>query len=354
MSSGFVPVQWNRKKFVYDGFVVAGVVLYTQLFMHFGRAALQQGEAITPQILGMRAWGSCAFLMVTLILCIGPLARLDRRFLPILFNRRHFGVIAFGVATWHAYQVLSYYQAYGRLQKLDALLAYDNAFTGSSVPFQFFGVGALLIFGVMALSSHDFWQRALGPSLWKWIHMGVYLAYALVVAHVFFGELQWERHPTFATFFAGAPAIVVGLHLMAAWVSRHPDQATPLWVEMGGKRWLRAGRPTDIPLDAAKPLAVPGGERIALVRSGAQVSAIHGVCAHQGGPLYEGRVIDGCLTCPWHGWQYRASDGTSPPPFTERLPTYEVALHGGELVVNPIPLPPGTPTTPVQLDAGEP
>ena len=41
----------------------------------------------------MRAFGSCAFLMLTLILCIGPLARLDARFLPLLYNRRHFGVL---------------------------------------------------------------------------------------------------------------------------------------------------------------------------------------------------------------------------------------------------------------------
>ena len=37
-----------------------------------------------------RAFGACAFVMLTVILAIGPLARLDRRFLPLLYNRRHF------------------------------------------------------------------------------------------------------------------------------------------------------------------------------------------------------------------------------------------------------------------------
>ena len=52
-----------------------------------------------------------------------------------------------------------------------------------------------------------------------------------------------------------------------------------------------------LPEDRATPVFVPGGERIALVRHAQGVSAVHGVCAHQGGPLYEGKVIDGCLTC---------------------------------------------------------
>ena len=42
-----------------------------------------------------------------------------------------------------------------------------------------------------------------------------------------------------------------------------------------------------MPEDRARPLCVPGAERIAIVRHRDQVSALHGVCAHQGGPLYE-------------------------------------------------------------------
>lgn len=51
----------------------------------------------------MRAYVNCAFLMLT-ILAIGPLARLDTWFLPLLHNRRHFGVItgqSCGAAVWN-------------------------------------------------------------------------------------------------------------------------------------------------------------------------------------------------------------------------------------------------------------
>ena len=59
--------------------------------------------------------------------------------------------------------------------------------------------------------------------------------------------------------------------------------------------------------------------------------------------LGEGRIVDGCITCPWHGYQYRLADGCAPPPFTEKLATYRVRLERGILEVDPRPLPPGTP-----------
>ena len=47
--------------------------------------------------------------MLTMILSIGPLARLDRRFLPLLYNRRHFGVLTFLVAALHVCLMLDWY-----------------------------------------------------------------------------------------------------------------------------------------------------------------------------------------------------------------------------------------------------
>ena len=49
------------------------------------------------------------------------------------------------------------------------------------------------------------------------------------------------------------------------------------------------------------------------------------VCQHQNGPLGEGKVVDGCVVCPWHGYEYRPETGASPPPFTEKVPTYRRA-----------------------------
>jgi len=51
------------------------------------------------------------------------------------------------------------------------------------------------------------------------------------------------------------------------------------------------------------------------------------------------------VTCPWHGYQYRLTDGCAPPPFTEKLATYRVRVSHGVIEVDPRPLPPGTPAS---------
>ncbi|SMP77966.1 Ferredoxin subunit of nitrite reductase or a ring-hydroxylating dioxygenase [Neorhodopirellula lusitana] len=52
------------------------------------------------------------------------------------------------------------------------------------------------------------------------------------------------------------------------------------------------------------------GERIiAVFRHQGSWFAMDAMCSHQGGPLAEGVVKDGCVTCPWHGWQYDLATG---------------------------------------------
>ena len=80
-----------------------------------------------------------------------------------------------------------------------------------------------------------------------------------------------------------------------------------------------------------------------MFRNGNKVYAVSNVCRHQGGPLGEGRIIDGCITCPWHGFQYRPEDGQSPPPFTEKIATYATRIVDGVVQVSAIPNAPGTP-----------
>jgi nitrite reductase/ring-hydroxylating ferredoxin subunit len=107
--------------------------------------------------------------------------------------------------------------------------------------------------------------------------------------------------------------------------------------------WIVVGAPYSIPDKCAAIVNAPAGERIAIFRDGNRVGAVTNLCAHQNGPLGEGRIVDGCITCPWHGYQYKLDDGCAPPPFTEKLSTYRLRLRGGIVEVDPRPLPPGTP-----------
>jgi nitrite reductase/ring-hydroxylating ferredoxin subunit len=52
---------------------------------------------------------------------------------------------------------------------------------------------------------------------------------------------------------------------------------------------------------------------------------MHNVCAHAGGPLAEGTLVDGCIECPWHGSRFRLTDGRARRgPTVYDQPSYEV------------------------------
>jgi len=66
------------------------------------------------------------------------------------------------------------------------------------------------------------------------------------------------------------------------------------------------------------------GEVIALYRHSGILYAIDGICMHQGGPLARGRVFDGTVVCPWHGWQYELATGNHAPTCKPMLKTYKI------------------------------
>ena len=70
--------------------------------------------------------------------------------------------------------------------------------------------------------------------------------------------------------------------------------------------------------------------RIALFNLAGDIYAIEDVCTHDGGPLVEGTVIDGCeVQCPRHGARFdiRTGGAVGFPAF-EATNTYEVRVEG--------------------------
>ena len=340
MSVGFRAVQWNRDKLIYDGILLSAVALYiggfSAIYWH-----LHPPKNLPDAIdIWIRAFGTCAFLMLTAILSIGPLARLNRRFLPLLYNRRHFGVLTFFVALLHVGFMLDWYIVQNNLPNLATeLTTWKDYGKFIGFPFKVLGIGALLVLFLMAATSHDFWLMFLSPRIWKALHMALYVAYALVVMHVALGMMQYERTPLIPLMLVGGAGTIAMLHLLAGWRERKIDMGSAA----SSEGWLAVGPPRSIPDKGARIIAAPGGERIAVFRDGEQIGALTNLCAHQNGPLGEGRIIDGCVTCPWHGYQYRLSNGCAPAPFTEKLVTYRVRLNRGTVEVDPRPLAPGTP-----------
>lgn len=339
MSAGYQAVQWNRSKYVYDAILLLGVAAYIGTFMYIGAQSHAPKNLLDWLDLRIRAFGTCAFLMLTIILSIGPLARLNSKFLPLLYNRRHFGVLTFLVAAFHAWSMVEWFAIQNALPNLvQELTDWPSYFKFIDFPFKTLGITALLILMVMAATSHDYWLSFLGPPVWKALHMAVYIAYGLVVLHVALGAMQDEDSLGITLLLAGSLAAVTLLHLLAGWRERAGDRGR-VTVDDG---WLVVGPPQSIPDKGARIVAISGGERIAVFRDGDAIGALTNLCAHQNGPIGEGRIVGGLVTCPWHGYQYRLKDGCAPPPFTEKLATYQVRVRNGVIEVNSRPLAAGT------------
>lgn len=321
-------VNWNPAKRRYD-LVAAGVAL---LAVGAGTvvSALARPEA-TPETALLRALGGTAFLLLHGILAIGPLARLDRRWLPLLYNRRHLGVLTALLGTIHGTFALIQFHALGdTFPILSALTAEGVSARGSDLPFQPFGVAALVVLILLAATSHDGWQTALGPRAWKRLHLGAYVAYALLGIHVAFGALRAEPRPWLALAVIAGAALLVALHVAAARKDRAGDGAARPVAE----DWIDAGLLAELP-EGRGALLRTATAKYALFRQGNAVHCVSNVCRHQLGPLSEGRIIDGCITCPWHGYQYRPEDGRSPPPFDDRIETYPTRIVEGRVFVSP-------------------
>ena len=207
MSASYKPVGWNRNKLIYDAVLIIACAAYILIFLRLAPMFSDGAALVDVPIERMRAYGSLAFLLMSLVLAIGPLARLDSRFLPLLYNRRHLGVLTALVATAHAAAVLDWYYAFSPTPKLLALFTSNTSFGQvAGFPFEMFGVFALLVLAVLAATSHDFWLSFLTPPVWKAIHMGIYPAYAAVVLHVALGPLSAGRDPVLAALVAASVA----------------------------------------------------------------------------------------------------------------------------------------------------
>src|SRR5947209_8273420 len=213
MGVEYVSVQWNRQKKFYDAVLIGGVAAYLVIFSVLTKILFPH---VTDEIMLMRAFGTAAFLLLHVILSIGPLCRLNPNFLPMLYNRRHAGVTMFTLGLIHAALVVITYHAGGDTNPILSIFKGSPLNVSiSGVPFQPFGFFALVILFLMAATSHDFWLANLSAPVWKSLHMMVYVAYALLVLHVTFGALQGEGSSLYVVAVALGLIAVLGLHIVA-------------------------------------------------------------------------------------------------------------------------------------------
>ncbi len=128
--------------------------------------------------------------------------------------------------------------------------------------------------------------------------------------------------------FLSAGAYVGGdvVYMLGNMVNRHAFRGA-------GTKWiaLEPAEMEDGKIPEGRPIkAKLGINQLVLVRQGEAILALHDTCAHAGGPLNEGKLVDGTIECPWHYSRYRPENGhVVGGPSVYDQPAYEVRAKDG-------------------------
>lgn len=141
-----------------------------------------------------------------------------------------------------------------------------------------------------------------------------------------------------------ARLVTIG-HRYAEIYARLWDEDEAMMVERDRALAARRNRPRDRaePLDlgsvdsvrAALPMVVEyGGERFRIIQLDGELVVHAATCPHWLGPLDVAEVINGCITCPWHGYRFDVSSGASLDGRDLSLPTPpRIGLQGGRVIL---------------------
>ena len=64
----------------------------------------------------------------------------------------------------------------------------------------------------------------------------------------------------------------------------------------------------DLDSKQARFVKAPWGE-FALYETGGKLFCAQAFCPHMEGPLFEGSISGGIVTCPWHSWRFELENG---------------------------------------------
>jgi nitrite reductase/ring-hydroxylating ferredoxin subunit len=97
-------------------------------------------------------------------------------------------------------------------------------------------------------------------------------------------------------------------------------------------RFVKLATLEELPVGGAKEVEFEG-RVYAIFNIGGVISAIDGICPHQGGPLAEGTLAGPVVTCPWHGWEINVCTGQTPLGNRVKQQVYEVKVEDKDVLV---------------------
>jgi nitrite reductase/ring-hydroxylating ferredoxin subunit/uncharacterized membrane protein len=218
----------------------------------------------------------------------------------------------------------------------------------------------VIVFDVLSMPEAAAWAQTIGILAMLGAALAGYADYAdtdgkareratlhstvMVVALIGYAVSLLLRFPVTAGVGAPASAVVLSVlsfgvlaagayvggdvvYVLGNMVSRHAFRGA-------GTKWI-ALEPAQLEADGSIPEGRPvkaklGINQLVLVRQGEKVLALHDVCAHAGGSLSEGKLIDGTIACPLHDSRFRIESGhVVRGPSVYDQPAYEVRARDG-------------------------
>ncbi len=323
-----------------------------------------------------------AFAFLNAVLLIGPWSRFTPQIQKFYRHRRHLGVTTFLLAQLHASVIMKIYFHYSLAQ----------AFASS---FVFFGFTALFILFWLAITSWDWLQKhipnrwwsilhtVLGVCYgglmvylefitldltstrriilytfvvvwflaapwaiarrtvrwlngWKQLHVLMYIAYASVITHVWTGVAQMQPAWVQALFWTMVVGVVtshaIGWVMMLRQYMEHRSQPALPTTAQGQKTYVQVCEASALEEGKGKRFEV-NGKAIAIFKHNGTVAAMSATCPHQGGPIEQGKIVDGYVVCPWHQYQFSAADGQGPTEFPDCISFYDTFERNGYIFV---------------------
>jgi NAD(P)H-dependent nitrite reductase small subunit len=100
--------------------------------------------------------------------------------------------------------------------------------------------------------------------------------------------------------------------------------------------FIPVAKVSDIAPGSATTVVIDGRE-IAVFNVAGSFYALDNTCPHQGGPLAEGWIEGTTVTCPWHAWCFRLTDGKMSLGDFAAVETFAVRIDGDMLSVSRLP-----------------
>ncbi len=135
---------------------------------------------------------------------------------------------------------------------------------------------------------------------------------------------------------AGGAALAVGGHLGGHLSYVNGEGVAVTTFELGPREWTPTILATEL-VEGRPACAMVDDVPVLLVREGERIHALANRCNHRGGPLHEGEVADGIVTCPWHGSRFSLADGNlERGPAASPQPAYEARVSEDRVEVRQV------------------